>query len=480
MFALGLDIGTTSVSAVAVRTDGSLAGRVTKNHAAAVPNLPAGHAEQSPRVLFETALAVLQELAAGLDDVPACLGLTGQMHGLLLADADLRPLTNLITWQDKRPLEPAGDGRTWLDEFLALCPADEVARTGCTPSAGYLGVTLFALTRQGLLPASAAHALIFADWAAALLTGSPPRTDRTNAASTGLYDLEHDEYSSLVGRTGLNRGLLPPVAAAGEPLGGLTEEYAAKTGLPAGLPVGVALGDHQAAVLGSVPAGEDWWHVNIGTGGQISLPVGSFVRTPGSDTRFLTEGRYLLVGAGFAGGDALAWVRRTVAAWLEPFGVTVPDDDLFATLLRLAEAVPPGCDGLGCEPYFAGTRREPERRGAFHGVAANNFTPGHLLRAVAEGIATAFARFATEQMPAAGPRAAAKIVATGNAIRRNPVLAASLARAFGLPVFVPEHPEEAAFGAALVAGSRLGVWPDLVTASAAIRLMPAARPDDTA
>lgn len=504
---MGLDFGTTSVSAAAVAEDGRLVARGTRSHRADIAGLRTGRAEQSPVALLETGIELLREVMAGLSESPTCLGLTGQMHGLLLADDRLRPVGNLVTWQDKRSLEAHGAGGTALARFRVACDPATVARTGCMPSPGYLAVTLFAMHSDLRSATEARHALIFADWAAATLTGAEPVTDRTNAASTGVFDLERDEWSELIDATGLPREMFPRVVESGTIVGGLARPFAERTGLPEGLPVASAIGDHQAAVLGSLPAGENAVHVNIGTGGQVSLPVGRFLRTPTSDTRYLPDGRYLLVGAGMAGGDSYAWVRRTIGNWLAAFGVERSDDELFETLNRLGAAAPPGCDELRCEPFFRGTRREPERRGGFAGVSEGNFTPGHVARAVLEGIGEALAVFVREHSSSASDATQSvapveshaergtqidvggdegrrllgfsRVIATGNAVRRNRLLAVSLARAFGLPVFVTEHEEEAAYGAAVLAGVRAGIWSDLTAAGHRFRLIQAAGPDDT-
>ena len=485
MLALGLDLGTTSISAAAVAADARIVARVTRPHRADLETGLAGRAEQSPAVLLEMALDVLAELAGQLNGRPACLGLTGQMHSLLLADNQLNPLGNVITWQDKRSLESAGADGSWLERFRTRCDAAAVLRTGCTPSPGYLAVTLFTLQGQGLLPDVARHASILADWLAATLTASKPVTDRTNAASTGVFDLEQDGWSHLIEATGLPRELFPDVVDSGKIVGGLTARFADRTGLPVGLPVAAAVGDHQAAVLGSLPAGEKALHVNIGTGGQVSLPISRFVQTQKSDTRYLPEGRYLLVGAGLAGGDAYAWVRRTCERWLDALpdasiGRSANRDEgqVMDAINRLAAAVLPGCDGLRCEPFFRGTRREPDRRGLFSGITIDNFTPGHVARAVLEGIAEALAGFACDHAALpdiSGPFT--RVVATGNAVKRNQVLAECIARAFGRPVFVPEHEEEAAFGAAVLAGVQTGLWQSLNQAGAEYRLRLVASPD---
>src|SRR5690606_21072563 len=213
------------------------------------------------------------------------------------------------------------------------------------------------------------------------LTGEVPVTDPSNAASTGLYDLEHRCWSpEMLKAAGVSESWLPSVRESGETIGRVTPAAAAETGLPVGLPVGNAIGDNQAAILGSLPAGEERQviQINVGTGGQISWLIDRFLRVEGMDTRYLPVGRYLLVGAGLAGGDAYAWVQRTAAGWLRTFGVELSDDEIYRRLEAAICAAPDDADGLRCEPFFRGTRQRPEVRGAFHHVTADNFTPGHV------------------------------------------------------------------------------------------------------
>ncbi len=110
--ALGLDLGTTSISAVAVGEDGGLVAKTTKVHHADLKSLPTGHAEQSPAVILDAAIDALRDVGSKLREPPSCLGITGQMHGVVLIDEALQPLTNLITWQDKRSLELSAHGRS--------------------------------------------------------------------------------------------------------------------------------------------------------------------------------------------------------------------------------------------------------------------------------------------------------------------------------------------------------------------------------
>lgn len=453
--ALGLDLGTTSLAAVAVDGDGRVVRRARAANDAAVGDLPPGRAEQDPARLRELAVRVLAELARDLPGPPTSLGLTGQMHGVVLLDGSRRPLTPLITWQDRRANETGPDGRSQLDAYLERCSDADLEATGCRLSPGYLAVTLFALARAGEPPREARTAAFLIDWIGAELRDGSVATDRTNAGSAGVYDLRRDRWSEALIRAGdLDPALFPPVEPSGAVLGGLSESAAAETGLPAGLPVGNAIGDNQAAFLGSVgeAAAGDVLQVNLGTGGQISWPIEKFQRAPGMETRALPPDRFLLVGAGLAGGDAYAWVARTAQAWLRAFGAERPLEAVFERLGELADLAPENAGGLRAEPTFRGTRQAPLARGRFKGVTDDNFTPGGVARAVAAGIVTGLHEFYA-QAGDARPQTPRRLVASGNAPRRNPLLVAELERRFGLPVELPADAEEAAVGAALLTRS---------------------------
>lgn len=468
--AIGLDLGTTSVSAAAVADNGQLIAAVTRNHAADTPGLPSGHAEQDPARIQQVAAEALRELTAQLPDLPICLGLTGQMHGVVLVDSARRPVSNLITWQDRRSLEPAPHRNiSLLQALLDRCAAQDLEDAGCRPSTGFLGTTLFALRESGTLPATATHAALIVDWLAAHWSDSPLTTDRSNAGSTGLYNLRLDDWSDpLLAAARVPREFLPRVADSGTPVGGLTAAAAQLTGLPVGLPVCNAIGDNQAAIVGSVPVGEDVVQINIGTGGQLSRIVNRYRRVEGMETRYIPPGRYMLVGAGLAGGDAFAWVARTAAAWLKSFGIDWPGDDIYRQLEPLMQTAPEEAAGLRCDPYFRGTRQRPDARGSFTGITTENFTPGNIGRAVLNGIADGMASF-RDLASRDAPWPAQRIIATGNAVRRNPLLVQAIARRFGLPLDIPVHREEAAYGAALLAGVETRLWPSLEDAGRFIR-----------
>ena len=129
--------------------------------------------------------------------------------------------------------------------------------------------------------------------------------------------------------------------------------------------------------------------------------------------------------------------------------------------------MPPGADGLRCDPSFAGSRDDPDRRASFTGVSERNFTPAHLVRALLEGLARSF-REGYDDIRAATGSDCTRLVGAGNGLRENPALAGIVAEEYGLPLVFPANREEAAYGAALVAAFGAGIWPSLDDAAGVI------------
>lgn len=467
---IGLDIGTTSLAAVAVDQGGAVRAWASVANDSAVPGLAAGRAEQDPHRIRALAVGLLADLAAHLPQDPLCLGLTGQMHGILPADANRRPLGNVISWQDRRANAASDSGGSFLEALTQRCGEDLLERSGARLAPGYGAVTLFCLAQRDELPAGEWKALTVADWLAAQLCCGERVTDRTFAASLGAFDSVRQAWSEEILAAGeLQPDWLAPIRPSGALLGGLTGELAAATGLPAGLPVCGAVGDQQAAFLGSVPPGGGVLNLNLGTGGQISWELDRYRPVAGMEVRPLPPDGFLAVGAGVSGGDAYAWLQRTVSSWLGALGVERGAEQIYAALGELAAAAPPSARGLRCEPSFRGTRRQPQARGSFHGVTNENFDLGSVARSVLEGIVEGLFAF-YEGAGDARPAAIDRIIGSGNAFDRNPLLGSIAEARFGAEMWRPVEAEAAARGAALLAGSTTGLWPDLDAARATTRI----------
>ncbi len=474
---LGLDMGTTSISAVAVDEFGRVVRSVTKAHYAAVEGLPAEYAEQDPSRIRSAAFDALRMLCRSCSGSEFIgVALTGQMHSTVLLDEEFHVVGNVVTWQDRRSLASEENG-TLLSELQHRATDASMFQTGCRLSSGYLGTTIFSMRRLKQLNPKVRHLSFVADWIGSVLTERPPVTERSHAASSGLYDLVADDWSdSLLQAAEIPRAWLPVVRDSGAIAGTLSEASASSLGLKAGLPIFNAIGDNQASVLSALPDVEGSILINIGTGGQIVWRVPAFARQLPLDTRVLpgnpdrNNGRampqFMIVGAGLCGGDAIAWVNRTVRQWLADFGVVLSEEALWEKLQTLVQLQQDSKD-LICEPFFRGTRYEPDRRGLIQGISTDNFLPGNLLISVLDGIAQSMFDI-WKNSPESHSTPLRRVAMAGNAVKHNPLLVKAVQRRFGVPVVVSRHTEEAATGATMIAGVHLRVWSTIEDARSSI------------
>lgn len=463
---VGLDIGTTSVSGVVVDTqDGRQVARAGLPHRANVTFKQPDRtdwAEQDPAGLWRTACDVLATLADSTDAGISAIGMTGQMHGLLLVDADNNPAGNLITWQD-------GRANTVIADLIGSASPEAWSVTGCRLATGYMAATLAWMIRNDALPPSAWRACFIHDWIAARLAGTQPCTDPSSAGSAGIFDLSAKKWSSdLTAALNVPADLLPPVGESGDVIGHLRSDLADRTGLPAGTPVCNAVGDNQASYLGSVADPERTILVNIGTGGQISWVVDDFARGPGMEIRYLPVDRRFAVGAGTCGGRTYAWLEDVFREIMAAFRGDKPlDDTLYERMNELVASAASDASGLRFRPTLTGTRVDPNLRGSLTNIDLTNLTPANLIRAVLTGVVDELLTF-YETCDPARRSGHGVVVGSGNALRRNRVLCEILSERLGLPMSIPKHHEEAAHGAALLAAATTGAIPDLASAGSLI------------
>jgi len=465
---IGLDIGTTTITGLVIDTESQrlLAQQTVPNDAevTSATDRQQGRSEWDIERMGQLAVEILGNLGEQCDSAAvAGVGVTGQQHGMVLLDPDGKPCSLFIGWRDRRCRERLPSGQTYRERMLEL-GADEFARSGCLPASGYMGSTLFWLAQNDLLPDNT-QACFAPDYVASLLAKEDAVTDPTDAASSGIYDIYADCWNEkLLTALGIAPEQLPPVRPSCEKLGGMTPRAAQLTGLPTGLPVTVGCGDNQASFAGSVAHCADSLLINVGTGGQIAVFVAEPLAGEGLELRPYLQGGYLLVGAGLCGGRSY----QTLADFIRQVGVQICDcsqiPDLYEKLNQLAAEVPPGAEGLRCEPLFTGSRHEPDRRAVWRGMSEENFTLGHMARALLEGIADQF-RIFYQEMSNKGVAERRFLVGSGNGIRKNPLLREIMSDCFGAPMAVASHNESAAVGAGLCAAVAVGEFASIQEAS---------------
>jgi sedoheptulokinase len=382
------------------------------------------------------------------------VALTGQKHGLLCISTGGEPLTPLITWQDQRTAERLADGTTTLARLRERLAHLDWRVNGCRIQHGYGGATLFWLGQQSQFPRPTQRAYSIASWLGGQLTGQQPVSDPTFAASWGIYDVVQDTWNTAyLDPLGLDPSILPPVRPAGEVLGRLDPEIARQIGLPTGLPVYNAVGDTQASFLGSTLGAAEAILINLGTGGQVCWKVPAFeIPSERVETRPLPGAGFLRVGASLSGGEAYAWLNRTVRSWLAAFNLPLEEEPVYDRLNRLA-ANREDTAGLHVRTTCQGVRGDPEiEAGAIEGIPVEGMELGALARATLEGIVDELYDLYASHVGSQPEHR--EFVAAGGAVERNPLLLELIEERFGLPVREPPFEEATAVGSALLAARR--------------------------
>jgi len=446
---LSVDLGTSKICAVLVDTGTArpLAIRSIANDAD-IPGLPVDMHEQDPLRIRELAFEVMKQVLMderATGQIVDAIGISGQMHGVLLVNNDLKPLTNLITWRDRRTAREDTPGS--LIESLEKLGTDREHAVGCRLATGYGAASLIWLQRNRLIPDNCT-ALSIAGFVAASLTGIPS-IDDTHAASWGIYALRTNKWDDeSVNRLGLNKNILPDIRPSCKPLGELSIDAANLPGINNRPVVCSPVGDAQASFIGSVGFSTDTLVVNIGTGAQILIPSPECVYGEELDAWPLPLGGFLQVGATFCGGWAYAYLKdlfKTIA--YEICGMEISDEEVYERMNSLAASAPPGANGLIIDTRFSGTRKNKSITGSIAGINAANLTPANLSLALLEGLVRDLYSIYCSSTP---PRPR-NLFASGNAVRKNRVLRSIIQRTFYLDSFASSVPEEAARGAAYAA-----------------------------
>ena len=430
MKTLGLDIGTTTISAVILDEGAVSEVRNVKNDTF----LPGEAWEriQDPEKILNISLGLVNELLSRHPDT-AAIGVTGQMHGILYVDRQGNSVSPLYTWQDGRGDLPYDADHTWASRLREV--------TGYTVATGYGLVTHAYNLYHHLVPHHAAALCTIMDYAAMKLAGKDrPVIDPTNAASLGMFSLEAGCFDrSALEKAGMDSGILPEVAA--DPCLGMGAY---------GIPVFTAIGDNQASFLGATEGRKHALLVNVGTGSQVSVFTEKYIKTPSLETRPYPGGGWLMVGASLCGGRSYAllenFFRQTVKM------VTGKEESAYSAMERALDKAEDPENAPVTVTTFQGTRKDPERRGSITGIDTENFTPVHLMYSVMHGMARELIDMYREYLDQGG-EGPEVMIGSGNGLRKNKHLCRVFEKVFGCEMLLSEKEEEAACGAAMFAAN---------------------------
>ncbi|PYE54629.1 xylulokinase [Deinococcus yavapaiensis] len=422
---LGVDLGTSSVKAVLYDEAGRLVRDASAAYAVASPR--PGWAETDPEAWWSATVSAVRTAAEDGLRVKA-LGLSGQMHGVVLTNLDGSPARPAVLWADGRATRQ-------LAAYEAV-PPTLLARLRNPVTTGMAGPTLLWLRdHEPGVYEGASLALQPKDWLRLRLTGKA-HAEPSDASGTLLYDLERDAWhDDLVAVLGLRRDLLPPLVASGERVGELSTSAARALGLSEGVQVVAGAADTAAALLGTGLTASQV-QLTVGTGAQLvvrsaTLPT---ARRGVHVFRGADAGFYVL-GAVQNAGLALEWARRALRAeWRE-----------FYALARSADF---GSGGVIFLPYLTGDRTphlDPHARGGWIGAGLQH-DASHLARAAFEGVA-----FSIRQALGALAPAETHLVRLAGGGSVHPWWRQLLADVLERPLEVVDIPDASALGASLLA-----------------------------
>lgn len=442
---LGIDVSTTGCTAILVDASGRILARATREYPCAHPE-PLW-SEQNPEDWWKAAVEVCHEIMETADGPPDAIGLTGQMHGLVLLDAAGEVLRPAILWNDQRTGEQCKTITNRIGLEALIRHTGNVALPGFTAPK-----ILWVREHEPDVYSRIAHVLLPKDYLRYRLTHAFA-TDVSDASGMLLLDVGMRNWSKEI-----LEGLEIPadwLAEVHESPEVCAHTQGSESGLPEGIPVVAGAGDCAAGAVGTGIHREGLVSTSLGTSGVVFAASDSYRPEPEGRLHAFCHampGMWHVMGVMLSAAGSLQWYRDTVAP-----------DVSFSDLSREAEQAPAGCEGLVFLPYLSGERTphpDPLARGAFVGLTLRH-RRAHLTRAVMEGVAFGL-RDSLDLMRGLGIKTDAVQLTGGGS--KSPLWRSIVADVFGLPCASPDIPDGAAFGAALLATVGAEIHPDVSTA----------------
>ncbi len=454
-YLLGLDVSTTATKALLVDEGGRVIAVAATPYPFETPQ--PGWTEQHPDLFWEGAVksirAALGQAGAAGKDV-AAVGLTGQMHGMVLLDARGEVVRPCILWNDQRTAAQCAEITERVGARRVLELTGNPVLTGFTAPK-----ILWTRQHEPDNYRRAAKVLLPKDYARYKLSGDY-FADVADASGTSLLDVRERKWSDeMLAALDVPRAWLPEVVESPVACARVSSEAAAATGLLAGTPIVGGAGDQAAGAVGNGIVREGLVSVTLGTSGVVFAASKAYrVEREGRLHAFChaVPDMWHLMGVMLSAAGSLQWHHDALAPEMS-----------FEALIAEAASVPAGSEGLLFLPYLTGERMphpDPLARGAWVGLTVRHGR-GHLTRAVLEGVAFGM-KDGFGLMQNAGLGAIEQVRVSGGGAKSQ-LWRQILASVLNVGLATVTTTEGAAYGAALLAGVGAGVWPDVPAACAA-------------
>lgn len=463
---LGVDISTTSSKALLIDQAGNVLAVAASPHTLQTPR-PLW-SEQDPLEWWGaacTSIRAVLKMAGVTGEAVAAIGLTGQMHGLVLLDAAGMVLRPAILWNDQRTQAQCDEIHTRVGKAKFIQITGNLALPGFTAPK-----LLWVAQHEPQVYARSRHVLLPKDYIRYRLTGVFAM-DKADGAGTVLFDLQRRDWSpEVLSALDIPAAWMPPTHEGTAFTGQITPQAAGMTGLKPGTPVVAGGGDQAAQAVGVGAVQPGVAALTVGTSGVVFATTPSAMIEPQGRLHAFCHaapGVWHLMGVMLSAAGSLQWYHDTLAPATS-----------FEDLLQEAEAVPPGCDGLLFLPYLSGERTpypDPLARGAFIGLTLRHGR-GHMTRAVLEGVAFGL-KDSFSLIQHAGLGEIFQVRASGGGTK-SALWRQILASVLDAELVTVSTTEGAAYGAALLAGVGAGIWSDVTSAcQSAIQLTGSLLPD---
>ncbi len=474
-YLIGLDIGTSGTKTVLFDETGATVASATVEYPLYCDRPQ--WAEQQPEDWLDACIEGLRAVMAksGVDKHSvAGIGLSGQMHGLVMLDAAGQVLRRSIIWCDQRTGEECREITELVGAERLIAVTANPALTGFTA-----GKIRWVQKHEPEIWARCAHVLLPKDYIRYTLTGEFA-AEMSDASGMQLLDVPGRKWSrEILDRLDIDPALLAPLYESPEITGRITPAVAEQTGLAAGTPVVGGAGDQAAGAVGNGIVRAGVVSSTIGTSGVVFAHSDRVQIDPKGRVHTFCHavpGAWHVMGVTQGAGLSLKWFRDNFCP-AETEAARLLDCDPYVLMDKEAARVPAGCGGVIYLPYLMGERTphlDPDARGVFFGLTAATGR-AEMLRAVMEGVV--FSLNDCLRIIRGMGIPTGEIRASGGG-GRSPLWRQMQADVFGKTITTVSSPEGPALGAALLAAVGAGVYASVPEAcDACVRTVTRQRPD---
>ncbi|MFU0800689.1 MAG: xylulokinase [Xylanivirga thermophila] len=458
-YLLGIDIGTSATKTILFDTE------TKKIKASASSEYPLyqpyiGWAEQDPDDWWRATVSSIQEvLKKGLihpQDVLG-IGLSGQMHGMVLLDKDGNVLRPAIIWCDQRTEEECKDITSIIGREKLISITANPALTNFTATK-----ILWVKKHQPEIFERIHKVLLPKDFIRFKLTGEFA-SEVSDASGTQLLDVPNRTWSRYVlDKLDIPFDWMPKVYESHEVSGCVTEKVANLTGLNVGTPVVGGAGDQAAGAVGNGIVESGMVSSTIGTSGVVFAYTDKVSIDPKGRVHTFCHAMpdtWHVMGVTQGAGLSLQWFRNNFGS-LEKELATFLKKDPYELMTEEAQKADAGCNGLIYLPYLMGERTphlDPSAKGVFFGISAKH-TRNDMIRSIMEGVAYSL-RDCLEIIQDMGTKV--DIIRASGGGARSSLWRQIQSDIFNRPLSTIDIGEGPALGVALLAGVGTGVYKDV-------------------